>query len=88
MVGSGSNDSNFDSVFWIPSSESVKDVDVFSGIQVVDGSFSVDLESVLATSQRYLQTRRRSDSLHLDIDRTPPNLILASIFKDDSLVFR
>ena len=48
VVGSGSDDSDLDSVFWVPTRESVEDVDVFSRVQVVDGPFSVDLESVLA----------------------------------------
>ena len=48
MVGSRGDDSDFDPVLWLPSSVSVKDVDVFSCIQVVYGPLSVDLEGVLA----------------------------------------
>ena len=48
VVGSGSDDSDLDSVFWVPTREAVEDVDVFPRVQVVDGTFSVDLESVLA----------------------------------------
>ena len=48
VVGSRGDDSDLDPVLGVPSGESVKDVDVLSGVQVVDGSFTVDLESVLA----------------------------------------
>lgn len=50
VVGSGSNDSDLDSVFGIPASETIEDIDIFSGIEVVDSSFSVNLESVFARS--------------------------------------
>lgn len=48
VVGSGSNDSDLDSVFGIPAGETIEDIDIFSSIEVVDSSFSVDLESVFA----------------------------------------
>lgn len=50
VVGSGSNNSDLDPVFGIPTGETVKDIDIFSGVEVVDSSFSVNLESVLARS--------------------------------------
>lgn len=50
VVGSGSNDPDLDPVLGIPTGETVEDIDIFSGIEVVDSSFSVDLESVLARS--------------------------------------
>lgn len=50
VVGSGSNDSDLDSVFGIPAGETIEDIDIFSGIEVVDSSFSVNLESVFARS--------------------------------------
>lgn len=48
VVGSGSNDSDLDSVLGIPAGETIEDIDIFSSIEVVDSSFSVDLESVFA----------------------------------------
>lgn len=50
VVGSGSNDPDLDPVLGIPTGETVEDIDIFSGIEVVDSSFSVNLESVLARS--------------------------------------
>lgn len=50
VVGSGRNNSDLDPVFGIPTGETVKDIDIFSGVEVVDSSFSVNLESVLARS--------------------------------------
>ena len=62
MVGSGSNDSDFDPVFRVPSCESIKDVDVFSCIQIIDSSFSVDLKGVLATLKLSAWSRIRTCS--------------------------
>jgi hypothetical protein len=89
VVCPGGNDADLDSVLWVPSGESIKDIDVLSRVEVIDSSFTVDLESVLATSQPqpHEYTERRLDLLHLDVDRTPPNIILTSILKNDSLVF-
>lgn len=73
VVGSGSDDSDLDSVLGIPTGESIEDVDVFSGIQVVDSSLSVDLEGVL---------------VHGNVDTArPPNVVLGGLLVDDSLVF-
>lgn len=52
-------------------SEAIKDVDVLAGVQVVDGTLAVDLERVL---------------VHLDVDGTPPDVVLARLLKDDTLV--
>jgi hypothetical protein len=48
VVSPGGNDSDLDPVLGVPTGETVKHVNVFSGVQVVDSSFTVDLESVLA----------------------------------------
>lgn len=42
MVGTGANDSNVDSVLFIPSSKSINHVDSISGVEVVDGAFAID----------------------------------------------
>ena len=52
MVSPGGDDSDLDPVLGIPTGETVEHVDVFSGVQVVDGSFSVNLEGVLAASRK------------------------------------
>jgi hypothetical protein len=93
VVCSGSNDSNLDPVLWVPTGETVKDVDVLSCVEVIDSSFTVDLESVLAVyvstypGAWYTVLGQRGNSLHLDVDGTPPDIVLTSILKDDSLVF-
>jgi hypothetical protein len=48
VVGPGSNDSDLDPVLGVPSGETIKDVNVFSGVEVIDSSFTVDLKGVLA----------------------------------------
>lgn len=48
VVCSRGNDSDLDSVLWVPTGISVKDVDVISCVEVIDSSFTVNLESVLA----------------------------------------
>jgi hypothetical protein len=48
MVSPGSDDSDLDPVLWVPTCETIKDVDVFTSVEVVDGTLSVDLESVFA----------------------------------------
>lgn len=89
MVSTSADDSDLDSVvvmsamsgmpgasdnrpvLWVPSSEAIEDVYIIAGVQVVDSTLSVDFESVL---------------VHLDIDRTPVDVILAAVFVDDTLV--
>lgn len=48
VVGSRGNDSDLDTVLGVPSGKSVKDIDIVPRVEVVDGSFTVDLKSVLA----------------------------------------
>jgi hypothetical protein len=96
VVGSRGDDSDLDPVLGVPSGEPVKDVDVVSGVQVVDSSFTVDLEGVFA--DRYIKRREHlpanseianlvaSHLLDRNVDATPPNVILATILVDDTLV--
>lgn len=42
MVGTGADNADIDAVAFIPSSEAVDNVDAISGVEVVDGAFSVD----------------------------------------------
>jgi hypothetical protein len=48
MVSPGSDNSDLDPVLWVPTCETVKDVDVFTSVEVVDGTLSVDLKGVFA----------------------------------------
>ena len=43
MVGTGADNADVDAVLLVPASIAIYDVDSISGIEVVDGSFSVDL---------------------------------------------
>lgn len=71
VVGSCADDANLDAVLRLPTGEAVKDVDVLAGVEVVDGTLSIDLEGVL---------------VHLDIDGSPPDVVLGGVLEDDSLV--
>lgn len=51
VVGSGSNHSDLDTVLGVPTGETVKDIDVFTRVEVVDGALSVDFKSVFAGGQ-------------------------------------
>jgi hypothetical protein len=42
MVGTSTNDPDPDSVLLIPSSKAVYNIDTISGVEVVDGTFTVD----------------------------------------------
>jgi hypothetical protein len=46
MIGAGTDDPDLDSVLGIPASKTVKDIDVVTGVEVIDGTFPVDFESV------------------------------------------
>jgi len=58
MVGAGADNAHLDSVALIPSCEAVDDVDSVSGVQIVNGTFSVDLPDLDAhrTSEFVLST--------------------------------
>ena len=69
VVSPGGDDSDFDPVLGVPTGETVEHVNVFSGVQVVDSSFTVDLESVLATSrkandERHVRTAKLCSQTH------------------------
>lgn len=46
-------------------------LDVVTGVEVIDSTFTVDFESVL---------------IHLNVDGTPPDIIFRGLFEDDTLV--
>lgn len=71
VIGAGADHPNLDAVLWIPSGKAVEDVDVVAGIEVIDGTFAVNLECVL---------------VHLNVDRAPPDVIFTRLFVDDALV--
>lgn len=71
VVGTGANDADLDPVAGIPAGVTVKDVDKLAGVEVVDRTLTVDLERVL---------------VHLDVDGTPPDVVLGGLFIDDTLV--
>lgn len=60
VVCSCTDDTDFDSVTSIPASIAVKDVDSGTGVEVVDGSFTVDFPDCF---------------WHRLIDRTPPDIL-------------
>lgn len=71
MVGSRANNADFDAVFWVPACITIKDIDKIPSVEVVDGTLAVDFEGVF---------------VHLDVDRSPPDIVLRCLFKDDTLV--
>ena len=50
MVSSGTNNSNSDTVFLVPSCISINDVDTISCVEIIDGSFTVDSPDLLQVS--------------------------------------
>ena len=71
MVGSGANDADFDAFVGVPSGESIDDVEVLAGIEVVLGSFAIDFEGVLVDG---------------DVDVTPPDDIFRGRVLGDALI--
>lgn len=71
VVGTSANDSDLDAVLWLPAGKAVKDVNVLAGVEVVDGTLTVDLKGVL---------------VHLDVDGAPPDVVLGRLLVDDTLV--
>lgn len=51
MVGTGANNANVDAIFLVPAGEAIDDVDSVSGVEVVDGSFSIDFPYLDTESQ-------------------------------------
>ena len=72
MLRGSPHDSNLDSIFWIPASVAIHDIQTVTGIQVVHSPFSIDHESLV---------------LHLDIDTSPPDIIRAGLLINDPFVF-
>lgn len=42
MVGTSTDNADFDSVAFIPAGKAIDDINSVSGVQVVDGAFAVD----------------------------------------------
>lgn len=42
VVGTSADDSNLDPILFVPSCKAVYNVDTISGVQVINGTFSVD----------------------------------------------
>lgn len=53
-------------------SKSVKDINIVTRVEIINGSFTIDLKGVF---------------VHLDIDTSPPDVIFASLFIYNPLVF-
>jgi hypothetical protein len=49
MIGTSANHPNIDTVTLIPAREAIDNIDSVSGIQIVDGSFSVDSPNLRGT---------------------------------------
>lgn len=73
VIGASANNTNLKTVFRIPSGVSVDDIEMIASVQIIDGARTV------------LQERGIG---HLDIDRTPPNIVRAFRIVDDTLIFR
>lgn len=87
MISTRGDDPDLDPVLGVPARKPVKDVDILAGVEVVDGPLAVDLERVLAVEFSSDASRMAKDSLHLDVDGAPPDIILAGLLVDDALVF-
>jgi hypothetical protein len=86
VVRSRGNHPDLDPVLGVPSGKAIKYIDVLSGVQVVDRSLTVDLKGVLARGGQLGFVERSFHSLHLDVHRSPPDVILAGLLENDSLV--
>lgn len=71
VVGSGTDDSHLDSVLGVPSSVGIHNVDSLSGVEVVNGSLSVDEPRLLG---------------QLLVNGSPPDVVNGTRLVDDSLV--
>lgn len=71
VVGARGDDADLDAVLGVPAGETVEDVDVLTGVEVVDGTLTVDLEGVLVEG---------------NVDRAPPDVVLGGLLVDDTLV--
>ena len=48
MVGSSTHDTDIDSISFVPASKAINNVDAVSGVQIVDGSFTIDFPDLVA----------------------------------------
>jgi hypothetical protein len=71
VVSPGADNADLDAVSGIPSGIPIKDVDVIASVQIIDSTFTIDFKCML---------------VHLNIDRAPPDIVLASFFVYNSLV--
>ena len=51
MVGAASNDPDLDAVLGVPTGESIEDIDVGAGVEVIDSALAVDLKRVFTRHQ-------------------------------------
>ena len=73
MVGSGADDSDFLAIARVPACVGIDDVDIFTGIEVIDSALSINQESTF---------------IHRDIDAIiPPDLVLTFGVFNDSFIF-
>jgi hypothetical protein len=49
MVGTSTNNPDLDSVLLVPSRKAVHDVDTVSGVEIVDGTFTVDSPNLITS---------------------------------------
>ena len=53
MVGTGADNADVDAVLFVPAGIAIYDVDSISSIEVIDGSFSVDLPDLSKLHSQY-----------------------------------
>lgn len=75
-------------VFRVPTRKPVENIDVLPRIEVINCPLAVDLEGVFTDpiSSGQGPTDDAKDSLHLDVHRSPPDLILARLLEHNPLV--
>lgn len=73
MVSTSTDYTHLDTIFRVPASISINDIDPLSSVEVIDSSFSIN----------------EPDCLRLfDVDWSPPDLVSRGLLIDDSLVLR
>lgn len=71
VIGSCAHNAHFDAVSWVPAGVAVKNVQTVAGVEVVNGTFPINHESMFG---------------QLDIDRPPPNIVDGTLLLHDALV--
>ena len=71
--------------------KTIENIDVFPSVQIIDSALSVDLEGVCwrivkLVSRLSAWTGGGLTLVHFDVDGSPPDIILGSLFVDDALV--